>query len=654
MSFVQILIISVTLIVVAVPEGLPLAVTLALAFATKRMTKERLLVRVLGSCETMANASVVCTDKTGTLTQNVMSVVAGSVGIHCKFVKHLSENEGRQNVDRVVEDQEVGSHRNRRHKDDFPLEMTELNSVIHEPLRSMFNEALAVNSTAFEDRNPETGELEFVGSKTETALLRFAKDLNWAPYQQTRQAADIVQMIPFSSERKAMGVVVRIPGSGYRLYLKGASEIITKLCTRHIIVRRPGSSPSDDKSIETAQITELEEENISRTIIFYANQMLRTLAIAYRDFESWPPAGHTGAEDEVPYEMIADQLTLIGIVGIEDPLRPGVKEAVAKCHGAGVTIKMCTGDNVLTARSIASQCGIFTAGGIIMEGPVFRRLSPEERREIVPRLQVLARSSPEDKRILVDTLKGLGEIVGVTGDGTNDGPALKHANVGFSMGIAGTEIAKEASDIILMDDNFASIVSAIMWGRCVNDSVRKFLQFQVSVNITAVLITFISAVSSDQEESVLTAVQLLWINIIMDTFAALALATDPASPELLKRLPDRKTAPLFSVDMGKMILGQSVYQTFIVLLFHFAGPKFWNYHTEKQHAELSTMVFNTFVFCQIFNSVNCRSLTNDKNIFRGLTKNWYFIVITLLGKLALLSLGDWRLTRLLQRSQSRF
>ncbi|KAF8606411.1 calcium-translocating P-type ATPase [Ceratobasidium sp. AG-I] len=631
MSFVQILIISVTLIVVAVPEGLPLAVTLALAFATKRMTKERLLVRVLGSCETMANASVVCTDKTGTLTQNVMSVVAGSVGIHCKFVQHLSENEGRQNVDRVLEDQEADSERNRSHKDDFAIEMAELNTVVQEPLRSMFNEALAVNSTAFEDKNPETGELEFVGSKTETALLRFAKDLKWAPYQPTRAGADVVQMIPFSSERKAMGVVVRTANGKWRLYLKGASEIMTKLCTRHVVVRRADAQrQADSKDIETAPITELEEENISRTIIFYANQMLRTLAVAYREFEQWPPAEHTGAADEVPYEMIAKNLTLIGIAGIEDPLRPGVKEAVQKCHGAGVTIKMCTGDNVLTARSIASQCGIFTAGGIIMEGPVFRRLSVEEQREIVPRLQVLARSSPEDKRILVDTLKSLGEIVGVTGDGTNDGPALKHANVGFSMGIAGTEIAKEASDIILMDDNFASIVSAIMWGRCVNDAVRKFLQFQVSVNITAVLITFISAVSSAEEESVLTAVQLLWINIIMDTFAALALATDPASPEMLNRLPDRKTAPLFSVDMGKMILGQSIYQTFIILLFHFGGNKFWGYHTPKEHAELSTMVFNTFVFCQIFNSINCRSLTNDKNIFRGLTKNWYFIIITLI------------------------
>ncbi|KDN36654.1 hypothetical protein RSAG8_10696, partial [Rhizoctonia solani AG-8 WAC10335] len=423
-------------------------------------------------------------------------------------------------------------------------------------------------------------------------------------------------MIPFSSERKAMGVVVRIPSGGYRFYLKGASEIITNLCARHVVVRRPGSpTSSDNKSIETAPITELEEENISRTIIFYTNQMPRTIASAYRDFEPWPPAGYAGAQDEVPYEMIAKELTLIAITGIEDPLRPGVKEAVLKCHGSGVTIKMCTGDNILTDCSIASQCGIFTAGGIIMEGPVFRRLSPAEQCKIVPHLQALARSSPADKRILVDMLKGLGEIVGVTGDGTNDGPALKHINVCFSMGISRTELAKEASDIILMDDNFSSI----------------FLQFQISVNITAILITFISAVLSEEEESVLTAVQLLWINIIMDTFATLALATNPATPESLKRMPDRKTTPLFSVDMGKMIIGQLIYQTFIILLFHFGGAGFWGYHTDREHAELSTMVFNTFVFCQIFNSINCRSLNSDKNIFRGLTKNWYFIGITLLG-----------------------
>jgi len=299
---------------------------------------------------------------------------------------------------------------------------------------------------------------------------------------------------------------------------------------------------------------------------------------------------------------------------------------------------MCTGDNILTARSIAQRCGIFTVGGIIMEGPVFRQLNQSEMIEVVPRLQVLARSSPEDKKILVETLKSVGEIVGVTGDGTNDGPALKTADVGFSMGIAGTEVAKEASDVILMDDSFTSIVKAIMWGRCVNDAVRKLLQFQISTIVTAIVITFVSAIASTEEGSVLSAVQLLWINMIMDTFAALALATDPAAEALLNRRPDKKTAPLFSVNMYKQIMGQSIYQITTTLIFHFAGLKILglkhsdNRFVNRDHdSTVQTLVFNAFVFAQIFNSVNCRRLDQKLNIFEGLTKNWYFIIITLIG-----------------------
>ncbi|KAF7316904.1 Calcium-transporting ATPase [Mycena chlorophos] len=617
-AFVNILIISVTLIVVAVPEGLPLAVTLALAFATKRMTYEKLLVRILGSCETMANASVVCTDKTGTLTQNSMTVVAGSVGIHAKFVRHLESNEARTNAE---------PDESRKHGQDFSLDQSQLNSALSSPLRDLFNEAIAVNSTAFQDKDPETGELMFVGSKTETALLKFAQELSWRDFKATRDGAQVLQMIPFSSERKAMGVVVRTPKGRVRLYLKGASEILSKKCVSHVVVHKPGSSSeTSGDEIETAPIDDLANDNISRTTIFYANQMLRTIALCYRDLDSWPPSD----EQEVTYDELAHNLTLIGIVGIEDPLRPGVSEAVKKCQSAGVTIKMCTGDNVLTARSIATQCGIFTPGGVIMEGPVFRDLTPAEKLEIVPRLQVLARSSPEDKRILVETLRNIGEIVGVTGDGTNDGPALKTANVGFSMGIAGTEVAKEASDIILMDDNFASIVKAIIWGRCVNDAVRKFLQFQVSTNITAVVITFVTAVASNSETSVLSAVQLLWINIIMDTFAALALATDPATESLLNRKPDKKTAPLFSTEMYKQILFQSLYQITITLIFHFLGLRILGLQggVGNNDVVVQTLVFNAFVFAQIFNSVNCRRLDRKLNIFEGLLNNWYFISIT--------------------------
>ena len=341
---------------------------------------------------------------------------------------------------------------------------------------------------------------------------------------------------------------------------------------------------------------------------------------------------------QVDYNDLISDLTLICITGIEDALRVGVREAVAKCGEAGVCVKMCTGDNVLTARSIAQQSGIYTAGGIIMEGPHFRTLSPDIMKAIVPRLQVLARSSPDDKRILVETLKDLGEIVGVTGDGTNDGPALKTAHVGFSMGIAGTEVAKEASDIILMNDNFSSIVNAIMWGRCVNDAVRKFLQFQITTIITVIVITFVTALASSAEDGVRSVVQLLWINIIMDAFATLALATDPASPVLLDRKPDKKTDPMFTVNMMKQILGQAYYQIVTILIFHFLGSMILGFHhtddstLQKHHNGIvRTLVFNVFVFAQIFNSFNCRRLDRKLNVFEGIWKNWYFMSITAIG-----------------------
>lgn len=593
------------------------------------MTYENLLVRVLGSCETMANASVICTDKTGTLTQNSMTVVAGSIGIHAKFVRHLDVNSSRTNAEET-EKSDSGSSIKRRHPHDFSIEQANLNGVLSPEIQDLFNEAISVNSTAFEDVDPKSGERIFIGSKTETALLQFAKGLGWKNFKDVRDAAKVVQLIPFSSERKSMGVVVKLPQGGCRGYFKGASEILAKCSTRYISVNKDGKY---HVGIVTKDIDELARENISRTIIFYANQTLRTIALCYRDFDTWPPR-HMSLDEtgEVPFESLAQDLTLIAITGIEDPLRVGVSEAVAKCLRAGVGVKMCTGDNVLTARSIATQCGIFTPGGIIMEGPIFRQLGQSDMIEVVPRLQVLARSSPEDKKILVETLKKVGEIVAVTGDGTNDGPALKTANVGFSMGIAGTEVAKEASDIILMDDNFASIVKAIIWGRCVNDAVRKFLQFQISTNVTAVVITFVTAVSSSTEASVLSAVQLLWINIIMDTFAALALATDPASEKLLNRKPDKKTAPLFTVEMYKMILLQSVYQIAIILTFHFKGLEILHLeHNKHNEVVIKTLVFNAFVFAQIFNSVNCRRLDSNLNIFEGILKNRYFIVITLIG-----------------------
>ena len=602
------------------------------------MIKENLLVRVLGSCETMANASVICTDKTGTLTQNEMAVVAGSLGVHAKFERNLDENRTRAG------DEE----KSRPNPRDSAIDMSNLNATLTPKLVELLNASVSVNSTAFEDVDPESGAVVFIGSKTETALLKFAKSLGWANYKVTRDAANIIQIIPFSSKRKAMGCVVRLPDGVCRLYIKGASEILTQKCTRHVVVHRDGANEdAGDTNIETAPIGDLEEDNILRTITFYASQTLRTIALCYRDFRRWPPNNvqlldnpfpvGTDWPAQVEYDDLAVDLTLIGITGIEDPLREGVREAVANCKRAGVRVTMCTGDNVLTAWSIAQQCGIYTTGGIIMEGPHFRSLSPDIMKAIAPRLQVLARSSPEDKRLLVDTLKECGDIVGVTGDGTNDGPALKTAHVGFSMGVTAAEIAKEASDIILMDDNFSSIVKAIMWGRCVNDSVRKFLQFQTTTNITTVVITFATALASSGEGA-LSAVQLLWISLIMDTFAALALATDPASPVLLYRKSDKNTVPLFTVDMLKQILGQSAYQIVVILIFHFLGSRILGVHhsddpTVQKHNDVvvQTLVFTAFVFAQITNSLNCRRLDRKLNVFEGMMRNWYFMAITFIG-----------------------
>ena len=473
-----------------------MAVTLALAFATTRMVKENNLVRVLRACETMGNATVICSDKTGTLTQNKMTVVAGTWGTSQKF-KLLTELEF----------------------DDSAKPMAELSKGFSAAARDLIIKSVALNSTAFEEERG--GRKQFIGSKTEVALLQLAKDYFGMDLASERGSAEITQLIPFDSTRKCMGIVYRYPDVGHRLLVKGASELMVDACNTQITDLDTG-----DKCLQTQLLSEGERRSILETIDQYAKGSLRTIGIVYKDFTSWPPEEAKRHEDDASaadFDGVFHDMTWVGVVGIQDPLRPEVPPAIRQCHSAGVQVKMVTGDNVATATAIASSCGIKSENGLVMEGPKFRRLSDEEMDRVMPRLEVLARSSPEDKYILVKHLKGLGETVAVTGDGTNDGPALRAADVGFSMGIAGTEVAKEASSIILLDDNFRSIVTAISWGRAVNDAVAKFLQFQITVNIAAVILTFVSSVYSNSNSSVLTAVQLLWVNLIMDTFAALAL-----------------------------------------------------------------------------------------------------------------------------------
>ena len=632
-EFITILITTVTIVVVAVPEGLPLAVTLALAYATKRMLKDRNLVRVLRSCETMGNATSICSDKTGTLTQNVMTVVAGSVGTSSRFSNRAAPR-GSDNARPSQDD-----------IDDVPAQ--EFINTLAKDVKALWKDSIAVNSTAFETE--EGGQRTFVGSKTETALLDFARDfLGMGPVPVERSNSQIAQMIAFDSSRKCMAMAVKRPdGKGYRLLIKGASEIMLRYCTT--LLRDPTNG------IEVTTMTGDNFETLTALIDAYASRSLRTIGFIYRDFEEWPPRGAKRDEDDKSQAVFADvckDMTFLGLVGIQDPLRPGVAEAVKDCIMAGVFPRMVTGDNILTAKAIATECGIYTAGGLALEGPEFRKMSDAEQRAIIPKLQVLARSSPDDKRKLVRRLKEMGETVAVTGDGTNDAPALKSADVGFAMNIAGTEVAKEASDIILMDDNFTSIVLALMWGRAVNDAVRKFLQFQITVNITAVLLAFISSVSSSTEQSVLTAVQLLWINLIMDTMAALALATDPPTRTILNRKPDAKSAPLISVTMWKMVIGQAIYQLTVTLILYFAGQSILSYgdpgadkhQREWEHRDLQTLVFNTFTWMQIFNALNSRRLDNRFNIFEGIFNNWFFIFIFFVmigGQTIIVFVGGW-------------
>ncbi|KAF3309982.1 plasma membrane calcium [Orbilia oligospora] len=597
--FTDILITAVTIVVVAIPEGLPLAVTLALAFATTRMLKDNNLVRLLKSCEIMGNATAICSDKTGTLTTNQMTVVAGTIGVGKGFA--ATENL-----------QEKLSHRS----------ITDIVSTFTPAVKELLVKSIAINSTAFEGE--ENGVKTFIGSKTETALLIFARDfLGMQPVAEERSNVNIVQIFPFDSGRKCMGVAIKT-ASGYRLLVKGASEIMLRSASHYL------ADVSSSNDVSTIAFSAQDRSTVEQLINSYAEKSLRTIGMLYKDFPQWPPAEAKFSEDDasaVDFGSILNNCVFIGLVGIQDPLRPGVEVAVAQCQKAGITVRMVTGDNVVTAKAIATECGIYSEGGVVMEGPDFRQLSQPEMDAILPRLQVLARSSPEDKRILVRRLRDLGETVACTGDGTNDAPALHAADVGFAMGIAGTETAKEAAAIILMDDNFSSIVKATMWGRAVNDAVQKFLQFQLTVNITAVLLAFVSAVSNDQMKPVLTAVQLLWVNLIMDTFAALALATDPPTPEILDRKPAGKKAPLITLRMWKMIIGQAIFQLVVTFTLYFAGARILGYTTKEQMNELNTIVFNTFVWMQIFNEFNNRRLDNKLNIFAGIHRNYFFIGI---------------------------
>ena len=613
---IEAFIIAVTIVVVAVPEGLPLAVTLSLAYSVNEMKKKNNLVRHLDASETMGQATNICSDKTGTLTQNIMKVVAMYV-------------------------------------QDELFDNTE-STFLHPEVKEMLGLHFCHNTTA--SYGIAEGREQFTGSRTEIALLKLGKLWGYE-YSKLRNLKDIVLQNPFNSKLKRMQTVVRVGDKTY-LFVKGASEVIVDMC--HWYQAKDGKPHI---------IHRPHRARIEGVISKYARHAYRTLTLAYREVQSHEEL--TNEEGEMDLEGVEKNLILLGIFGIEDPIRLGVPYAVSQCKRAGITVRMVTGDNRETATAIASKCGILEPGynprnndDTVMVGEEFRKRveglvdaedsndkvvgNLEEFKNIVSKLRVLARSSPEDKFILVTGLRQLDEVVAVTGDGSNDAPALKKSNVGFAMHIAGTQLAQEASDIILLDDNFASIVIAILWGRNIYDSISKFIQFQLTVNVVALCMCFIGAVTT--KESPLTAVQMLWVNLIMDTFAALALATEPPDRELLKRHPVKKDDSLVTVHMIKTIVGQSIYQLSWLLFILFYFPKYstliignqicsQNSLTDFRCADLTleddrnskkhfTIFFQAFVMMQVFNQINCRKLKSEEiNVFKGFFNNFLFLFI---------------------------
>ncbi|KAE9378940.1 plasma membrane calcium-transporting ATPase [Stipitochalara longipes BDJ] len=603
-NFVDIVIIALTVLVIAVPEGLPLAVTLSLAFATTRMLKDHNLVRQLKSCEVAGNATSILSDKTGTLTQNKMTVVAGMVGSTYNF-----SDKSDASTTPVISPSSPNEN----------LSSTDFVHGLSPGTQKALLQSIALNTTAFDSKDG----FSFVGSNTESALLGFARDhLEMGPLTEERAKENVLQLIPFNGVYKCMATIIELktsPGT-CRVFIKGAAEILLSKCSR--IIHDPTTDSSD---LETIEISTDDRERMTATIEKYASRPLRTISLAYRDLplSTEDNKEKTGKTNFSLDYLLAD-LVFLGVMGIQDPLRPEVWQAVKDCKMAGVTVRMVTGDNLLTANAIARECGILLDGDYSYEGAEFRALSDSMKRKIVPDLRVLARSTPEDKRQLVLLLKELDEIVAVTGDGTNDAAAMSAADVSFAMGLTGTDVARQASSIILLTDNFASIVKAIMWGRAVNDSVKKFLQYQIAITVTSVALVFVSGISNSNEESVLTPVQLMWINLFQDTLAALALATDPPSKRVLERKPEPRMAPLITITMWKTIITQSIYQTAVTLVLYFAGNKMFSYSTE----EISTLVFNAYVWMQIFNMYNCRQYDDTFNVFEGVFKNWLFMSVS--------------------------
>lgn len=617
--FLNTLMLAVTLIVVAVPEGLPMSVTLSLALSMKRMLMTNNLVRKMNACETMGAVTVICTDKTGTLTQNQMSV--NDMNFMGLPNKTLNDN----------------------------------------AISNIVKESIALNTTAFLDFSNER-KINVIGNPTEGALLLWLHKQK-VDYLDLRENVMMYQQVPFSTKYKFMVSVVESPTFKKPMfYVKGAPEIILKHCNKITTV---------DGNVDIAPY----RLDVEKQLLEYQGKAMRTLAFAYKEADP-----DEQSFDSSTSELVAENLILLGIFAIADPIRPDVGESVKSCMDAGIDVKIVTGDTPGTAMEIGRQLGLWLVSDNKdvnhITGKDFEALTDEEALERIHHIKIMSRARPMDKERLVRLLQSKGEVVAVTGDGTNDAPALKAAQVGLSMG-DGTTVAKEAGNITILDNSFNSIARAVMWGRSLYINIQRFVLFQMTINVAACLIVLIGALLGT--EMVLTVTQMLWVNLIMDTFAALALASLPPEPSVMKEKPRSPEANIITKSMAQNIFGIGIF--FVLFMFglvqyfkhvdlttitdfsfskYFAN--FFNFNIEfhgLSDKEL-TYVFTIFVFLQFWNLFNAKAFHTKKSAFKGLFANrdilsgfdmalvviliGQFVIVTFGGKMfnvTPLSIQDW-------------
>ena len=576
---------SIVLIVAAVPEGLPTIVAVSLALNIIKMSRENALVKKMIACETIGCVNIICSDKTGTLTENKMTVQKIYAGGRLLDPEDLAFP-AKTPAEASLQPEEARTAR----EADAPVAVAAASdsriasapadapsAIDRETARALLRN-YCINSNA--DITWEDGSWTFIGNPTECALLAAAHKAG-SDYQQLRKEADIVRIFPFSSQNKDMSTIVNEDGR-LMLYTKGNPEKILSLC-------------SNVSAEETAHIQKLMEN--------FQDKAGRLLAFAHKELACFNGEKQQELEQDLHYD---------GFVAISDPLSPDVYNSIRDCRRAGIEVKMLTGDNIRTARAIAEELHMLKDGHLAVEASEIESMSDEELKKALPKISVIARSTPLIKMRVVKVLKEEKNVVAVTGDGINDAPAIKNADVGIAMGIAGTEVTKEASDMVLLDDSFSTIIKAVQWGRGIYENFKRFIQFQLTVNVSSVVVVIASILAGFPAP--FTALELLWINIIMDGPPALTLGLEPIREDLLKHPPTKRNANIISRKMLIRIFANGIFISIVFMLQHFT-----NFLGATQ-AEEATVLFTLFVLFQLFNAFNCREL-DDTPMFKNLLNN---------------------------------